>query len=161
VFSAFLANCVWVFATVEWAFFLLDLRFTLFVFICLQQYYHLGVVLYNGHHVWGVFPLPGLWGELINCTYDVLPLAGGDVTLVPSLVTLRFFFLRSSSTEYHSFVFSWAFYPRASVLSLTLTCLVAAFIIRHLRWALPSILFLTCQWICMKVEAVRAGLVPA
>jgi hypothetical protein len=81
VFSAFWANWGWVFATVEWAFFLLDLRSTLIVFICLQQYFH----------VWGVFPLPGLWGELINCIYGVLPLAGGDVTLVPSLVTLRIF----------------------------------------------------------------------
>jgi hypothetical protein len=38
------------------------------------------------------FLLPGSWGELLNYTYGGLPLAGGDVTLVPSLVTLRFFF---------------------------------------------------------------------
>ena len=62
------------------------------------------------------FLLPGSWGELLNYTYGGLPLAGGDVTLVPSLVTLRFFFLRASSPECHSLSFLGILPARVSTL---------------------------------------------
>jgi hypothetical protein len=99
-------------------------------------------------------------GRVINYTYGGLPLAGGDVILVPSLVTLRFFFLRASSPECHSLSFLGILPARVSTL---LNADIPGSSVYYTAFEVGSAVDLIRDLSvgCMEVEAVKAGLVTA